>query len=904
MTLRVVELFAGIGAQRMALILAGIPHEVVAICEINKHSLASYKAIYGDCPNLGDITKVEALPPCDLVTYSFPCLTGDTLVKTIDGWERIDGLDRPKRVWTKDGWKMATASVQTGFKEVIDIETMMGHRISATHEHRFWARRRTYPWDNEKRMNVRAFEEPEWVEAKDLTTAHYLGYKVPDEESMPYYGGLTQKYKDGRVYQRNALGPMMETEGFWWTVGRYVADGYIRTDGNAVLCIGYSKEADLDLIPLKFTESREPTVVKAIVTSVEFGAFCERFGEGAENKRIPPEFHALPRNLAKAMLEGYLSGDGHFDPEKGQWSITTVSKGLALDIAGLVAYVHHRPSSIYKAEPSPTRMIEGREVCQRVQYTVRFHTDGRKQDKAFYEDGWIWFPIRRLTVSGRVEPVYDISVEDSHSFTANGVTVHNCQDLSLAGKRRGMGEGTRSGLVWEVMRLLESERERPEWLLMENVPQVLTSPLWGDLIGRLEAMGYRNKWRKLDSSRFGSAQKRVRAFMVSRLGQEPPDLPECAPNAPSLCLRDVMEPTRDERYVKRIPLDRIRWREPKEGYRHPQSEGLKCRLMDASDPRMETRRIASEGSLCPALRTGCPQKAVEEEEEERVRPLVERADNLRMAPKGRKAVGSIKDGEERLVVAPSDKAGESTPTAEDTGESFYSRRMLYSSSSSSPTIRTFHSLKDTVKVVEGSIDVFGCDDGEGNVDQNIVPSKTFLNRRYYTSSSSPCVVSSSQGRIKVVGDMDRPTHLDYQNRLYSSSSSSPSLISHGGSDHEVKVVAEDVAKAYGASAKVLSSSSSSPTLRAQVHGLQNQPKVMDSESGGDLIVSILTPRECWRLMGFPEWAYLRASRMSSETQLYNQAGNSIVVEVLMAIFSAMFRPQRRIVQMTFGEASA
>lgn len=72
-TLRVVELFAGIGAQRMALTLEGIPHTVVAISEIDRHALASYEAIYGDCPNLGDITKIEKLPPCDLVTYSFPC---------------------------------------------------------------------------------------------------------------------------------------------------------------------------------------------------------------------------------------------------------------------------------------------------------------------------------------------------------------------------------------------------------------------------------------------------------------------------------------------------------------------------------------------------------------------------------------------------------------------------------------------------------------------------------------------------------------------------------------------------------------------------------------------------------------------------------------------------------------
>ena len=73
MTLRVVELFSGIGAQRMALVLEGIPHEVVGVAEIDRFALASYEAIYGDCPNLGDVTKIPALPDCDLVTYSFPC---------------------------------------------------------------------------------------------------------------------------------------------------------------------------------------------------------------------------------------------------------------------------------------------------------------------------------------------------------------------------------------------------------------------------------------------------------------------------------------------------------------------------------------------------------------------------------------------------------------------------------------------------------------------------------------------------------------------------------------------------------------------------------------------------------------------------------------------------------------
>lgn len=70
---RVTELFSGIGAQRMALIEKGIPHEVVGTSEVDPFAIRSYEAIYGDNPNLGDITKLNAIPDSDILTYSFPC---------------------------------------------------------------------------------------------------------------------------------------------------------------------------------------------------------------------------------------------------------------------------------------------------------------------------------------------------------------------------------------------------------------------------------------------------------------------------------------------------------------------------------------------------------------------------------------------------------------------------------------------------------------------------------------------------------------------------------------------------------------------------------------------------------------------------------------------------------------
>lgn len=71
--LRVVELFSGVGAQRSALDRAGIPYESVAVCEIDRHAYDAYVRMHGPTPNLGDITKVEHLPACDLLFYTFPC---------------------------------------------------------------------------------------------------------------------------------------------------------------------------------------------------------------------------------------------------------------------------------------------------------------------------------------------------------------------------------------------------------------------------------------------------------------------------------------------------------------------------------------------------------------------------------------------------------------------------------------------------------------------------------------------------------------------------------------------------------------------------------------------------------------------------------------------------------------
>ena len=71
--IKVIELFAGVGSQAMALRNIGIDYEVIGISEIDKFAIKSYEAIHGEVHNFGDISKMEELPYCDLLTYSFPC---------------------------------------------------------------------------------------------------------------------------------------------------------------------------------------------------------------------------------------------------------------------------------------------------------------------------------------------------------------------------------------------------------------------------------------------------------------------------------------------------------------------------------------------------------------------------------------------------------------------------------------------------------------------------------------------------------------------------------------------------------------------------------------------------------------------------------------------------------------
>lgn len=128
-----------------------------------------------------------------------------------------------------------------------------------------------------------------------------------------------------------------------------------------------------------------------------------------------------------------------------------------------------------------------------------------------------------------------------------------CQDLSLAGKGKGMSNtSTRSGMLWEVERILKELKETnslPQILLMENVPQVHgidNTPDFNKWQIELTKLGYKNYWEDLIATDYGIPQTRNRCFMVSILGDYNYTFPNPIPL--KLKLKDMLEKNVDKKY--------------------------------------------------------------------------------------------------------------------------------------------------------------------------------------------------------------------------------------------------------------------------------------------------------------------------------------------------------------------
>lgn len=469
---------------------------------------------YPHAPNLGDVTAIDwaTVTRPDIITGGSPCFAADTPVLTARGYIPIQHVETSDLVLTHENrWRTVTATMN----RLADHTVEFAPGFYATPEHRFWTRPAGRVWDNEHRRYRRVLAAPEWTEI-DAARGMFLAQPI----AVPPYESEAPSLPDGLTY---------------WHLGRWCADGHIAKAGQPCISIGKQKyaaaQAKFDTKLWRVVEER--TAYKIHYRSASIGHWVtEHFGNHANGKTLPAWLLAVPEEDRRAFLEGYWSGDGYRFSSRSMRS-ASVSPCLTIGIRTLAESLNYTTNLHYN-RVSPTKMIEGRVVNQQNWWSVTATpNDGRYTDTI---GDHRWSKLRKSPAPAGPARVYDLTVDEDHSFIAAGYIVHNCQDISSAGRRAGMTAGTRSNL-WVSMREAIAVLQ-PALVIWENVHAATSAKADSDVepcpgcvgdltagpalralgrvCGDLATLGFDAAWHSLRASdAVGACHRRRRVFVVA-----------------------------------------------------------------------------------------------------------------------------------------------------------------------------------------------------------------------------------------------------------------------------------------------------------------------------------------------------------------------------------------------------
>ena len=559
------------------------------------------------------------------------------------------------------------------------------------------------------------------------------------------------------------------------------------------------------------------------------------------------------------------------------------------------------------------------------------------------------FPTMDITeVKGK-----DLGITDTDKYEYMMTYSFPCQDLSVAGKGKGMSRdsGTRSGLLWEVERLLDETEHLPQVLLMENVPQVISkknTPDFEEWCNFLEQKGYYNYYSKLNAKDYGVAQNRNRVFMVSVLGEYSYEFPESVELTKTV--KDYLEDEVDEKFyintekakqliskiddkykigANQVPVDgTINNPKPKDvsncikarydaGIQNQQSVGTMVIEPIVIGGMQKNQSVKTDGvstTLTSSMGTGGgyvpmivddlylsrpPREYVKTSPTLRhnsgtlkvIEPKIVRqvgrnpnnpSDRTTGAPTEQRLEPNQKGlcntlttvQKDNLVLEPKNELKIHTILKGGKWDKIHeSARRVYSEDGLCPTIPTCQGGNIEPKVAVKQATQKGyieCKVG-GVADLSYPNSKTRRGRVQSEGDVSPTLTATESGICRI------------EDEIY--------IDNISDSQSFVKNKTKELYNELGYLPEMWN-----PYNKSTINNLAPTQTACSDRAGSSSAVLIkkpdyrirkLTPRECWRLMGFTDEDFHKAESVCSNTQLYKQAGNSIVVPVLETIFKQL-----------------
>jgi DNA (cytosine-5)-methyltransferase 1 len=518
----------------------------------------------------------------------------------------------------------------------------------------------------------------------------------------------------------------------------------------------------------------------------------------------------------------------------------------------------------------------------------------------------------------------DLEIEDKEDYCYILTYSFPCQDLSLAGKGKGMSDtSTRSGMLWEVERILSECKELdtlPQILLMENVPQVHGVDNVEDFNKwqlRLEELGYKNYFQDLIATDYGIPQTRNRCFMVSILGDYNYTFPK--KQELKLKLKDMLENNVDEKYFISNKMLQGMINTNFNSYK------LESRLQDL-DGAVDTLTTAT-GSRCPHAIpiTKDTENYIEWED----------GKNIQMNCRAWKdKVGTLNTGgETKILIKNNTKKGYLEATDGDGVD--ISSRMEYH--------------RGTVQ--KGKTQTLTTMGGENN---GVVVNDNNIYNLFFTIFDLCCIIDTKEkdkyersrellqilweeiGKKEIWQEIRRFISIQekkilqsnlYENELYEDrkSQSKISTSTSNSSEYNESItnrekmfnmwknwktrytpqrweLSEQQFRQFNLFMQELSYETTQRETSVQdmwqtnerfrilqqtLFKIQKIWRSNENKISNGLRIRKLTPREAFRLMGVKDEDFEKCAKNQSDSSLYHLAGDSIVVNVLMAIFKEM-----------------
>lgn len=417
-------------------------------------------------------------------------------VLTCNGYKQAKDVVVGDEVLTHTGqWKKVTA-VYHDINDCYEVHGAGSFPLTVSCDHRFYGAVNNATPKQKRDFGPLTFQDVEFLLEDQFYWA--TPTKFPHVDPIYPREGNTSKSYD------------YESEDFWWLAGLYVADGYVRggfEDGkpylSAINWISHPENKGrkkllraLEALGCNYRISKRShsTGDQVEVTSRRIAEWAaEQFGRSAATKTLPVFILSLPDHFKEAFLDGYLSGDGHWNAKKSRWECSSASKTLMLMIQ-LVAQSLGYAVNCTSVKPKVTH-VNGVELKKEPETSWRLHIS--ENGHAYRIGDYFVNKVKKVIPVGK-QPIVDIRVEEDHSYLSGSIMSHNIhpvwlemdesQDYPAAGwmeiietlkqgtegsmwRAHGVTRGlrdhfyqyTQPGSGWRVHRITAMHRPYPYW---------------------------------------------------------------------------------------------------------------------------------------------------------------------------------------------------------------------------------------------------------------------------------------------------------------------------------------------------------------------------------------------------------------------------------------------------------